>query len=124
MKTHCSAGPSGLDTDGQNSTNVCKLVAKFARKLATSIIAPDDLIAYNVCQLVALDKCPDVRPIGIGEVMRRMTGRIIVNCIRQDLTSLGGNMKLSLVQKCGIEHAIHLLRHKFDDPKKRSNSTN
>ena len=124
-KTHGSAGPSGLDADdwrrllsafGQTSTNLCKLVAKFAKRPATSIIPPDDLIAYNGCRLVALDKCPDVGPIGIGEVMRRITGRIMVDCISQDQTSLGGNMQLCLGQKCGIEHAIHSLRHSFDDP--------
>ena len=65
---------------------------------------------------MSLDKCPGVRHIGIGEVMRRITGRIIVDCIRQDLTSLGGNMQLCLGQKCGIEHAKHSLRHTFDDP--------
>ena len=125
MKTHGSAGPSGLDADdwrrllcafGQTTTNLFKLVTKFAKRLATSIIPPDDLIAYNGCRLVVLDKCPDVRPIGIGEVMRRITGRIIVDCHRQDLTSLGGNMPLCLGQKCGIEHAIHSLLHSFDDP--------
>ena len=123
MKTHGSAGPSGLDdwrrllsAFGQTSTNLCKLFAMFAKRLATSIIPPDDLIAYNGCRLVALDKCPGVRPIGIGEVMRRITGHIIVDCISQDLTSLGGNMQLCLGQKCGIEHAIHSLRYSFDDP--------
>ena len=125
MKTHGSAGPSGLDADdwrrllsafGQTSTNLCKLVAKFAKRLATSTIPPDDLITYNGCRLVALDKCAGVRTIDIGEVMRRITGRIIVDCIRQDLTSLGGTMQLCLGQKCGIEHAIHSLRHSFDDP--------
>ena len=90
--------------------------AKFAKRLAKSIIPPDGLIAYNGWQLVAVDKCPDVRPIGIGEVMRRVTGRIIVDCIRQDLTSLVGNMQLCMDQKSGIEHAIHSLRHSFNDP--------
>ena len=65
---------------------------------------------------MALDKCPGVRPIGIGEVMRRVTGRIIADCIRPDLTSLGGNMQLCMDQKSGIEHAIHSLRHSFNDP--------
>ena len=103
IKTHGSAGPSGLDADdwrrllsafGQAATNLCKLVAKFAKRLVKSIMPPDDLIAYNGCRLVALDKCPGLRPIGIGEVMRRITERLIVDCIRQDLTSLGGNMQL------------------------------
>ena len=105
-----------LSAFGQTSTNLCKLVAKFAKRLATSIIPTDDLIAYNGCRLVALDKCPGVRPIGIGEVIRRITGRIIVDCIRQDLKSLSGNMQLCLGQKCGIEQAIHSIRHSFDHP--------
>ena len=124
MKTHGGAEPSNFDAHdwrrllsafGQASTNLCKLVLKFAKRLATSIIQSDNLIAYNGCQLVALDKCPGVRPIGIGEVMHCITGRIIVDFIRQDLTSLGGNMQLSLGTKCDIEHAIHSLRHGFDD---------
>ena len=65
---------------------------------------------------MALDKCPGVLPIGKGEVMRRITGSIIVDCIRQDLASHGGDMQLCLGQKCGIENAIHSLHHSFDDP--------
>ena len=67
---------------------------------------------------MARDKCPGVGPFGIGEVMRRITGSIIVDCIRQDLTSLDGNMQLCLGQKCGIENAIYSLRHSFDGPEK------
>ena len=52
--------------------------------------------------------------------MRRITGRIIVDCIKQDLTFLGGNMQLCLGQKCSIENAIHSLHHSFDD---RENKT-
>ena len=130
LKTHGSAGPSGLVANdwrrllsafGQTSTNLCKLVAKFAKRLATSKKPSDDLIVYNGCRLVALDKCPDVRPIGIGEIMRSITERIIVDCIRQDLTSLCGNVQLCLCQKCGIEHAIKKLRHGFDDPENKAN---
>ena len=125
MKTHGSAGPSVLHADywrrllsafGHTSTNLCKLVARFARRLATSIISTDDLIAHNGCRLKALDKYPGVRSIGIGEVMRSITGRKIVDCIRQNLASRGGNMQLHLGQKCGIEHAIHSLCHSYNDP--------
>ena len=67
---------------------------------------------------MALGKCTVVRPFGIGEIMRHTTESIIVDCIRQDLTSLGRNMCLG--QKCGIEHAIDSLRHSFDDPENGS----
>ena len=63
---------------------------------------------------MALDKSPGARLTGIGEVMRRITGRIIVDCV--DLKFFGGNTQLCVGQKCGIEHAIHSHRHSFDDP--------
>ena len=53
MKTHGSGRPSSLDADDwrrllsafrQTSTNPCRLVAKIAKRMATSIIPPDDLI--------------------------------------------------------------------------------
>ena len=125
MKTHDIAWPSGLDADdwrrllsayGQTSTNLCNHVAKFAKRLTTSIAPADDLIAYNSCQLATLDKRPGVRPIGSGEVLSLITERIIVECIRRDLTSLCGNMQLFLCQKCSIKHAIHSFSHTFDDP--------
>ena len=94
---------------------VLKISFCYAQK-SPSMIPPDDLIAYNSCQLVARDKCHGVRPFGMGEVMRHTTGRIIVDCIRQDLTSLGGNIQLCLGQKCVTEHAIDSLCHSFDDP--------
>ena len=125
MKTLGSAGSSGIDANDwrtppsalrQTSTNLGKLAAMFAKRLATSITPPDDSIAYNCCRIVALDKCSGVRPFGIGEIMRRSTERIIVNCLRQDLTSHGGNKQLCLGQICGIENVKLRLRHSFDDP--------
>ena len=124
MKTHGSAGTSSFEADdwrrlpsafGHTSTTMCKLVAKFAKRPATSIISPDDLIAYNRCRLKTLDKRPVVRPNGTGEVMRHISGGIIVDCITQDLTTLIANKQLCLGQKCSIEHAIHALCHSFDD---------
>ena len=105
IKTHGSAWRRLLSAFGQASTNLFKLVAKFVTKLATSIIPTDYLIAYNGSRLVALDKrsSVSVQYFCIGEILHRITGRIIVNCIRQDLISLGGNTQLCRGQKCGIE---------------------
>ena len=72
--------------------------------------------AYNACQLIALDKCPGVRPIGIGEVLRRIIGKSITKCIKRDLALLGSNIQMCLGQNCGIEHAIHALRKAYESP--------
>ena len=83
MKTNGSHGPSGLDagewrrllTSYKSSIDLCKTVSKLAIRIATEELK--FLNSYNAC-LIALDKCPGVRPIGIGEVLRRIIGKSIV----------------------------------------------
>ena len=74
------------------------------------------MAAYNACRLIPLDKSPGVRPIGFGEVLRRIIGRSILKCLSNDLKLLSQSDQLCLGQKCGIEHAIHALRHEFETP--------
>ena len=76
--------------------------------MATEELNPKLTEPYNAGRLKFLDKYPGVRPIGIGEVMRRIIGRTITNCLKNELMSLGSNY-----QKCGIEYAIHTLRDQY-----------
>ena len=78
--------------------------------MATEELNPELMEPYNACRLIPLDKNPGVRPIGIGEVMRRIIGRTITKCLKNELMSLGSNYQLCLGQKCGIEYAIYTLR--------------
>ena len=121
MRTHGSHGPSDLDANewrristhfGQQSIEILKIIAKIARKLATEELNPELLEPYNACRLIPLDKNPGVRLIGI-EVMRRIIGRTIIKCLKNELMSLGSNYQLCLGQKCGIEYAIHTLRDQY-----------
>ena len=52
------------------STNLCDAMGTLARKLATQYVDPIALALLVSCRLIALDKCPGVRPIGVGEVLR------------------------------------------------------
>ena len=122
MRTHGSHGPSGLDANelrpiltqfGQQSVEISKTIAKIAKKLATKELNPELKEPYNACRLLLLDKNPGVRPIGIGEVMRRIIGRAITKCLKNELMSHGSNYQLCLRQKCGIEYAIQTLRDQY-----------
>ena len=50
-------------------------LALLARRLYTSNVNPDGLSPPLVCRLIALDKCPGVRPIGICNTARRILAK-------------------------------------------------
>ena len=94
-----SHGPSGLDTCKwrplltsykSSSIDFCKTVSKLSIRIATE---------YNGCRLIALDKCPGVRPIDIDGVLRRITGRSTVKCVKRNLQLLGGTYRCALVKR-------------------------
>ena len=70
-------------------------------------------LPYNSCWLTVHDKCPGLRPIGIGEVLRQIIGRIIAKCIKTDHRITGGDQKLCMGQKRRNEFAFHSKRAAF-----------
>lgn len=67
--------PSGIDAMGwrrlctayRSSPILCSSMTSIARRLCTSYVHPSSLSAFTASRLIALDKHPGVRPIGIGE---------------------------------------------------------
>ena len=76
LKMDGAAGPSGMDTAEwkrlctsfcSHSTDLRDAFASLAKEICTTSVDPKGLEAFVACRLIALDKCPGVRPIGIGE---------------------------------------------------------
>ena len=53
-------------------------IATLTRKLATTVIDPNTVDALIACNLIPLNKNPGVRPIGVGETLRRIMGKTTV----------------------------------------------
>lgn len=124
LHTDGSAGPSGMDAYAwrrlcgsfqKASTNLCEALAKIARRLSSSFVDPKPLTPLVACRLVALDKCPGVRPVGIGEVPRRIISKAILAVIRSDIREVVGSLQLCIGQRLGCEASIHALNEIYEE---------
>ena len=52
-------------------------------------------------RLVPLDKDPGLRPIGVGEVLRRIAGKVVMSIVKDDVTKACGNLQLRGGQDAG-----------------------
>ena len=84
-------------------------VASFADCMANS---SPPWAAYRVlmaCRLVALNKRPGVRPVGIGETLRRFLAKIVMREAGDQAKTECGNLHLCAGLEAGIEGATHAM---------------
>ena len=118
-----AAGPSGLDAAAWKrlctsfkpvSGDLCDSLASTARRICSCFVDPSGLSAFVACRLIALDKCPGVRPIGIGETVRRIVGRAIATAISDDIQEAAGPLQVCAGHLSGCEAAVHAMRQVFE----------
>ena len=99
LHTDGAAGPSGVDACGWRrlcasfhsaSNDLCQSLALLARRVCTEFVCPEGLMAFTACRLIALDKGPGVRPIGIlvrfpGVLLPRLFYQSLVGTSRRQL---------------------------------------
>ena len=86
----------------------------MARRLCSSFVDPQSLAPFLSCCLIALDKNPGVRPIGIGEVARRIVAKAILTVLRTDIQEAAGSLQLCAGQISGVEAAVHAIHGSFN----------
>lgn len=91
------------------SDALCDALASCARRIASNYIDPASLQAYVACRLIPLSKQPGVRPIGVGEVVRRIIGKAILSITSKAIEQAAGSLQLCAGQECGIDGAIHAM---------------
>ena len=67
------------------------------------------------CRLVALDKCPGVRPLGIGEVWRRAIAKCVLVACGEDAKASCGSTQLCAGLEAGIEGAMHAVKSRSEE---------
>lgn len=98
---------------GRCSEQLRDSIAELVRKLANSLFDWKVIRALLASHLIGLDKSPGVRPIGIGEVLRRVLGKVMALVTGSDVEDVCGAEQLCSGLKAGIEGAIHGMRELF-----------
>ena len=112
LKTRGGAGPSGLDGDGwrriltsncfgTEPSDLCASLAKLTKILCSINQEENSLEPLLTSRLIPLNKNPGLRPIGIGETLRRIIGKTVARLLK------------CAGQDAGCEAAIHSLRTIF-----------
>ena len=123
-RTEGAAGPSGIDAHGWKrmystfkaaSAELCHSLALLARHLCTSFVHPSGLAPFLACRLIALDKCPGVRPIGVCEVTRRIISKTILFVIKKDGQIQVNCVLIRLLEWRQAVHSMRDMRSIFDE---------
>ena len=110
LHTKGPAGPSGIDAHCWRlctsfktaSEDLCHSLAQVTRRLCTSFVDPRGLSALLACRLIALDKRPGVRHIGVCETARRIISKAVLHVARADLQDAAGSLQLCAGQMAGV----------------------
>ena len=82
-------------------------LAELARRLANTTVEWNDVRVLMASHLLALDKCPGVWPIGVGEVLRRILGKDVEQICKTDQLCSG--------LKSEIEGAVHTMQDLYEE---------
>ena len=69
-------------------------------------------------RLIALDKQPGSRPVGVGETWRRLMAKCLLNVAGTEAKTACGMTQLAGGQEAGIEGIIHAMRVLWEEHKK------
>ena len=123
LKTKNSGGPSGADAEawrrrvcsfGTASQSLLEAMALVAKRLCTEAVDPTGIAALLAARLVPLSKGEGTRPVAIGEVLRRIIGKTIMTCLRDEVAVAAGMLNLSAGQKAGAEAIVHAMTEIFE----------
>ena len=127
MSVHGSGGPTNVDADiwrhalcskkfGKLSDEFANEIAVATRRLCIEEVPHDHISLLLDGRLVPLMKEDDgVRPIGIGECLRRIMGRSVAKVTGGDVQQAGGTLQTCTGIEAGIEASVHAMARLFDD---------
>ena len=120
-----SGGPTQVDADNwkhmlcskfftTQSENLAQAIADLTKILCTEEVNAECVKELYAGRLIPLDKgSGGVRPIGIGEVLRRIISKSVTSTLKEDIIGAAGLLQTCSGLEGGIEAAIHAMSRAF-----------
>ena len=108
--TKGAAGPSKFDAEdwqrilgsnvfGNQKLGLRRSLARVIKKLsAHKVSCHENLEALFDSQLIPLNKPPGVRPIGIGEVLRRFIGKVVISVAVKEVVQAAVALNIEVIK--------------------------
>ena len=87
----------------------------MAKSLCATLHTPKSIEPLLASRLIPLNKNPGLRPIGVGEVLRRIIGKMVAKVVKEDVTKSVGSLQVCAGHEAGSEAAIHAIRNISQD---------
>ena len=114
LKTIGGSGPSSMDAERWRIL-ISKQFLRMIQKLCTVEDQHESLEAFVAYRLMPLDKNLGLRPIGIGEILQWIAGKVVVSTIREDITESVGSLQVCAGQEAGTKAAAHATHEIFKE---------
>ena len=110
-----SSGLDVLNRFGDKSSDLCRAIAFFTRKLCLENLDASSLEVFLACRLIPLDKNSGLYLTGVGEILRRIARKVVVSSIFNDIVDSVGSLQVCAGHEAGCKALIHAMNNIFQD---------
>lgn len=123
-KLHGAGGLGGTDAAAlkswllrhrQASSVLQEALAKLTTWVANKLVPWAAVRALMSNRLIALDKCPGVRPIGIGQIWRRAMAKLVIAVAGPSAAKAAGTHQLCAGLSAGVEAGVHAANQQWKE---------
>ncbi len=102
---------------GKSGVNLCQSIANLTKRLCTEDVDSDYICEVGACRPIPLIKNETkVRPIGVGEILRRIMAKAVARVLKHDIIQAAGSLQGCSGVDSGIEAVIHAMAKIFNEP--------
>ena len=88
------------------SSTLCTALSALAQRLATEYVDPSGLEALLANRGIAISKTVGLRPVGVGEIARRIIAKATAHVTGEDVREAVGALQLCAGHPIGVESAM------------------